>query len=1080
MNAPHLRTGLIGTLLVSSLAACSGGSGSGSSTPSTFQVQSISVPEGAPWPINKRIEISFTDEVDLSTVIAGSSLQLKSIDQSGAAAFWDVGYKVNTTTLVVDKTTLVIQPFCPLKADLSDAGLMPGAITYELFLPKGGAGGAAIKSINGVPLKSAQTRTFTTPDSSLASEVFDDGALGAPTFVPELSFVRLGDGQEIPFVSTGTEYELPATLPLNLYSDSDTQVEFLVQLNQAVSPSASNLNDDRVRLEYLDGGGLWQPVQTLVELEANCLLDKPGAVLRLIPQGILPQDTQVRVALVAGFTDIVGQQVLSDKVDFFADTQTLNFVSLTPPDDGADEVYEDFLMGAGESGSLQDDSALYDTPGAVWEGGQLTAAFEFEGTGGPNGTFDWHTPGGTINFSTSLQTILGGPDGVPAQNVQVVNGKLDVNDLVISANTYLRVAPGINPLTIFATGDVRIAGTIDISGYDAKLVGTLLTPHLPENGAVGAAGGGTGGTGSFLTTTSTPRGGNGDGPFGLKNAGGQGGESGYFGGSEKQKRRGGGGGGGVFGPSYTGYDDLPEDFHLVATDGNPGHPEGFGATDDTLQPYGGPKGNGPFLDPDPDNNFFGQSAQYDPKTDALIGVTNGELAQRWAGYGGGAGGDSINFSSFPSDPFGPPYKFDKKGAGGGGGAGQLRIVALGRIIFEPGGRILANGGVGATGENVNGYDHIGGSSAGGSGGHVILESASQIDFTDGTTNQVVEQFIQAYGAEGGIGQVASNPDSASKGGNGGPGVIQLHVPDANPATAVGPDPSDPILIQTLDGGGAPAELDDVTRPPAQVLVPTFGARSKARSTWIPLGGASIAPGGGDDQVLFKFQGTDASGDINATGGTVDPLAPILGPETLGTAAPSPFVDTDGFTLVLSSGSLLPLTTDGGEPSLDIYLRNPSLLTNFQVRLSSASTTKSFTVTGATYADAGGVLRLVTDASGGSLSAFVTAQGGPAAVDYELIPRFFRVQTGVVKDLLPDSAYVRVLFQGTGFGIGGVPSETPLVDWTPDIDLFNTATAPGELKFLRWEIEFNLDKDSLGLTDETVPIALEFLRIPFSF
>ena len=44
----------------------------------------------------------------------------------------------------------------------------------------------------------------------------------------------------------------------------------------------------------------------------------------------------------------------------------------------------------------------------------------------------------------------------------------------------------------------------------------------------------------------------------------------------------------------------------------------------------------------------------------------------------------------------------------------------------------------------------------------------------------------------------------------------------------------------------------------------------------------------------------------------------------------------------------------------------------------------------------------------------------------------------------------------------------------------TAVPAGELKFIRWEVEFNLDKNGAGLTVDTVPVALDFLRTPFSF
>jgi hypothetical protein len=281
-------------------------------------------------------------------------------------------------------------------------------------------------------------------------------------------------------------------------------------------------------------------------------------------------------------------------------------------------------------------------------------------------------------------------------------------------------------------------------------------------------------------------------------------------------------------------------------------------------------------------------------------------------------------------------------------------------------------------------------------------------------------------------------------------------------------------------------LEDLTNPPGQVLIPVFGARSKARSIWIPIGEAGAAPGGGADPVLFDFGGTvedplalDA-GQVLTTDEVVDPLAPILGPETLGSAAPDPFVDTDGFTLVLSSDSLQPLITDAGTPSNDIYLRNPALLRSFTLRLTSVSNEQEFDVASAVYSDAGTVLRVLVSTAAASLESFVDSSGGPSNVSYELVPRFFRVQTGTTRDLLPDTGFVKVLFQATGAGIDGGPDEqNPLVDWTPDASELN-AVPEGSLRFFRFEVEFNLDSAGAGLTVDTEPISLEFLRLPFSF
>ena len=453
----------------------------------------------------------------------------------------------------------------------------------------------------------------------------------------------------------------------------------------------------------------------------------------------------------------------------------------------------------------------------------------------------------------------------------------------------------------------------------------------------------------------------------------------------------------------------------------------------------------------------------------------GELPSAWAGYGGGAGGDALSADVFPTVPFGPPNTTDKKGAGGGGAGGQLRIVALGRIVFQDGGRILAQGGDGATGENVLGFDHIAGSSGGGSGGHAILESSEQIDFTDGGTNQIPQLYIQA---DGGVGGIPKLPELWSGGGLGGGGVVQLHVPDPNPATAVGTDEFAAIRIPLF------STLSDLTVPEGQVLIPNVSDRSKARSIWIPFSATIL--GAGDDGVdhLPIFEGIvlrnndPEQGRVQAEGGAVQPLPPVLGPEALGGAAPSPFVDVDGFTLVLSEPSLQPWIQDAGFPSGDIYLRNPQLLRSFELRLESASASEGFDVTAASYDDAARVLRLLVDTAGASLETFVQAAGGPGNVSYALVPRYFRVRTGSESDALPAEAYVKILFQATAAGSDGQPLEEGLVlAWTADAGAF-AALANSELDFFRFEVEFDFDADGFGFAPTSEPLSLEFLRLPF--
>jgi hypothetical protein len=206
------------------------------------------------------------------------------------------------------------------------------------------------------------------------------------------------------------------------------------------------------------------------------------------------------------------------------------------------------------------------------------------------------------------------------------------------------------------------------------------------------------------------------------------------------------------------------------------------------------------VDGDPTNDFWG--ILFDPAT----GLTQpGELLRPWAGAGGGGGGDAswVITGSWP-----PPWNpgGDEKGAGGGGGGGSVTILSLGTIQVGPSGVLRARGGTGGGGENTNFIDRVGGGSGGGSGGHVILHSASKIDLS--TAGGAGGVALLATGGEGGAGKFntggATLGPSGNKeqlphndacppgyptagpnackghvdgaGGDGGPGIVQLHAP----------------------------------------------------------------------------------------------------------------------------------------------------------------------------------------------------------------------------------------------------------------------------------------------------------------
>lgn len=450
-------------------------------------------------------------------------------------------------------------------------------------------------------------------------------------------------------------------------------------------------------------------------------------------------------------------------------------------------------------------SVLCGAPGAQETSARPPGAC-FESTGGPNGDFDWVVrTGEAFFFDTTSTFVVGGPNGAPTSVQHAVNGVIEVRNLVVEQGGEIRVM-GPRPMRVLASGDVIVRGRINVSGFGAKDVATLNTGNTVELGGNGGPGGGRGGLGNPVTTGSSPRGGDGA-ALGLADAGGQGGETGFAPAAlGKDARRPGAGAGGRFAR-----DQGPG---LEAQPGADGSPLGTGAVSGESPARGGAVRPGPFVDGDTRNDFFGER----PLGGTGGGRLRGELARLWGGHGGGGGGNASPASGFPN----PNWNFssDEKGGGGGGGGGVLHVQALGRIVFGAAGEILSNGGRGATGENTNFLDHIGGSGGSGSGGHIVLESATHIDFTDGGLNLFAQprDWLSARGGPRVVGPTQFvNPGAVgfSNGGAGGPGVVQLHVPD--PTLPVGTNPFQSQIIVPASVVALRNPLDAIASPGAIAL-----------------------------------------------------------------------------------------------------------------------------------------------------------------------------------------------------------------------------------------------------------------------
>jgi hypothetical protein len=1125
MTTAFLRSLAKSTLLPLALAltalpfaGCDSGGGGGGG----FRITSINLPKNAVWQINRPIKITFSQAVDFTTVNL-NTINIRRVGGAPSAGEF----------FLESPSVVVFQPRCPTLDDLSDAGLTPGGVVYEmnvLGLDKQAA--ITVQSKNGASLSVGDTRTFSTPTSTLPLDLFFDPKVGPPAPVvrsqdasddrTDACYIEIGGDPDdrvwFRLDANGEGRLEPETLvPLNKLSDEGTQVALVLYYDQPLNPNSENISASRLSWQFdaadeAAGAPDWRPLATEVRLVANCT--ETGAIVRITPSGVMPPTTSLRLVQAPEFSDIVGQTNLLVQDNFaLADTD----VGPTSPDPLADHFLDEYA----DAGDLDTQSAL-GAPPAVVEGGLLEAAFSFTGTGGPGGNFDWLIKNGqTVIFSTDTTTITGGPDFAATTTITVVGGVVDVDDFRIEQGGRLRII-GPNPFTLLASGKVEIEGEINVSGTDNPGVTTLNTTNIPQSGSPGQAGGGAGGTGSPLITASSPKGGNGLGAFNLPDGGGQGGETGWnnVANNKLNGRRGAGGGGGTFGSNQlqsfgdvNTYGDMDQSY--IGLDVEAGFPnldgEANGALTGPAGPLGGVPGPSPFADPDPGNNFFGSAVNdngtpADPTDDILI---QGELNKAWAGAGGGGGGDASFVGvggTFPQTPFNPVG--DEKGSGGAGGGGAFQILALGDIVFGPEGLIINRGGSGGGGENTLFLNRVGGGSGGGSGGHVILQTAGVIDMSLSIgPSSILGRMaggIWATGGQGGAGKgdkggatagangkvdtfprldacpptlsggtypttgdnaCAGHIDGA--GGDGGPGLVQLHAPDgwASILTPVGltlGDVSEPTpLFFDADAGAG---------DPLTALLPGFGKESKARSVWIALGeGGFDKTDGAYRPATFEFGGIDAATGLVLTDpdGTV-PLGPaLLGPVLLASPPTVPSI-LDPRTLVLDAGPLV-----GGPQAY--LLENLSLLRRYVLELSNENATVRFDVVAAAYDEGSQALTLTVSPDGPALD----EKFGPNS-SASLHEAFFRVASSGVLDRLPDSATIEVAFEATSADASGAPDLSAVVGPTFDIDELNNAPGNEDFRFIRYQITFDTDALDEGLSPSNPIPSLDFLRIPFRY
>ncbi|MFT7516458.1 MAG: hypothetical protein ACI84O_000239 [Myxococcota bacterium] len=498
-------------------------------------------------------------------------------------------------------------------------------------------------------------------------------------------------------------------------------------------------------------------------------------------------------------------------------------------------------------------------------------------------------------------------------------------------------------------------------------------------------------------------------------------------------------------------------------------------------------------------------------------IKQGELLAPWAGSGGGGSGDSMMIAVWDADGDGTPdpvesfypvvpfarnfsstgngWYYYQKGAGGGGGGGQLIIMSIGMIVIGDNAEIKANGGIGYSGESLTYTDQGVSGSGGGSGGHIILHSSTGVDFSNvnigiassaATIGNLTDNgVVQAFG--GRRGQCGGEWDSGStrggtgtyafgRGGAGANGVIQIHVP--NPKEDIIWHPSAaPGIADYLDLVTVPTDrieeiLGHVSFPQSYSLVPFYSASSMVTSEWIDTGLAELRlqspnlyPKWDADVVtlpeLVAFRGIfPTDGEIARQGQQekVRQLDPIVGGSVN-------IVDFQINEMAVPNVSVVFAIQSQ-------FLRLPELLIGYDIRPNAASD-QSFEIVDVVYDNANDSMTLYTANGDGAMTFSVVANG-----NWSIIPKFFRIDAGGVKNKLPNSADIYFEFQGADEIAAGVNEPgTPLLGngvWTSDLSLL------AGTRFVRYRIRFEADSQSTGISLSTSLPSISYVKIPYVF
>jgi hypothetical protein len=540
-------------------------------------------------------------------------------------------------------------------------------------------------------------------------------------------------------------------------------------------------------------------------------------------------------------------------------------------------------------------------------------------------------------------------------------------------------------------------------------------------------------------------------------------------------------------------------------------------------PDGGRGGDSVFSLIDPgfgtSNDFHGERFFWDGTVGVSPVTVVGELLAPHAGSGGGGSGDLQTILRYLNDGLDQPLPLAShypdvafpqgteryfRGAGGGGGGGQMQIHVIGHIILGPTAVLKVNGGNGAAGDSTSGGTLDGtttqvSGSGGGSGGHLILSSASGLDLsgidvgtagTPGNENTFFDAtspnyVMQAIGGRRGwsgsklaatfdVGDnVPNNYDGngsfhTGRGGAGASGVIQIHVPD--PIAGIAYDSTVDALFkqfitrENLDNPVDSDRQDQVlalyAMPVPFTLMPFFSPQSQVQSVWIdtglaslrqPINGVGSFPNYGVTGDL-DFAGIDALGYVEGDGTAVTQLTPITSGD-----ADDLMIDASGFGVTITFTNLV---------TEDIWKFNPQLLVGCDFATAALTTHE--------------IVSAHLDSNGDLVLATLVADGAITAGAFVIYNKFFGISSGDIKDRLPSSSSVRIQFQGAdGVSQESIePDAATFTSWTGE-----SSTTFDDLdgkRFIRYRVSFDIDALNQGSFNSLSRPALGYIKIPYAW